>query len=156
MESGTTLNLQGSNVVIDEELENELGWDIGSLDGQPFVAEDYVFGVLAFLKRGPQIFGWHGCVMLEQPPFSLKSAFKQRYRWIIGILQGMTMIGRMSQFRDLPRGMRLRLFWGPRYPILTFSFGLPTWAISFLCLLSNPALVNVANSFVPLPLPCST
>ena len=153
MESGKPLHLHGSNLVIDEELENELGWDIGSLDGQPFVAEDYVFGVLAFLKRGPQIFGWHGCVMLEQPPFSLKSAFKQRYRWIIGILQGMTMMGRMSQFRDLPRGMRLRLVWGTRYRILTFAFGLPTGAISLLYLLYQTGLVIVGKGFVPLPLP---
>lgn len=153
MESGKPLHLHGSNLVVDEELENELGWDIGNLDGQPFVAEDYVFGVLAFLKRGPQIFGWHGCVMLEQPPFSLKSAFKQRYRWIIGILQGMTLMGRMPEFRDVPGRMRFRLVWGTRYRILTFAFGLPTGAISLLYLLYQTGLVIFGKVFVPLPLP---
>jgi hypothetical protein len=85
MERGVPLHLHGSNLVIDEEFENDLGWDIGLLDGQPFVAEDYVFGVNAFIKEGPSAFGWHGSVMLEQPPFSVRSAFRQRYRWVFGV-----------------------------------------------------------------------
>lgn len=52
MEMGMPLHLHGSNLVIDEELENELGWDIGTLDGQPFIAEDHVFGVRTYLTRG--------------------------------------------------------------------------------------------------------
>jgi hypothetical protein len=66
METGTPLHLHGSNLVIDEELENELGWDIGNLDGQAFITEDYIFGVLAFVKYGPSVFGWHGCVVTVQ------------------------------------------------------------------------------------------
>lgn len=153
MESGTPLHLHGSNLVIDEELENELGWDIGNLDGQPFIAEDYVFGVLAYLKQGPEIFGWHGCVMLEQPPFSFKSAFKQRYRWIIGVLQGMTMMGRMPEFRTLPRKMRFHLVWGTRYRVLTFAFGLPAGAFSFLYVLLQTFLLVNGRLFLPLPIP---
>ncbi|HEU0001527.1 MAG TPA: glycosyltransferase family 2 protein [Ktedonobacteraceae bacterium] len=153
MESGTPLHLHGSNLVIDEALENDLGWDIGNLDGQPFIAEDYVFGVLAYLKQGPQIFGWHGCVMLEQPPFSFKSAFKQRYRWIIGVLQGMTMMGRMPEFRTLSRKMRFHLIWGTRYRVLTFAFGLPAGVFSFLYVLLQTFLLVNGRLFLPLPLP---
>ena len=153
METGTPLHLHGSNLVIDEALENELGWDIGNLDGEPFIAEDYVFGVLAYLKRGPAIFGWHGCVMLEQPPFSFKSAFKQRYRWIVGILQGMTLMGRMPEFRELSTRMRFRLVWGTRYRVLTFAFGLPTGIISLLYVLFQTGMLLYRRVFVPLPLP---
>jgi Glycosyl transferase family group 2 len=153
MESGTPLHLHGSNLVIDEELENDLGWDIGNLDGQPFIAEDYVFGVLAYLKQGPQIFGWHGCVMLEQPPFSFKSAFKQRYRWIIGVLQGMTKMGRMPEFRTLSRKMRFHLVWGTRYRVLTFAFGLPAGVFSFLYVLLQTFLLVNGRLFLSLPVP---
>ena len=153
MESGIPLHLHGSNLVIEEDLENELGWDIGNLDGQPFIAEDYVFGVLAYLKCGPQIFGWHGCVMLEQPPFSFKSAFKQRFRWIIGILQGMALMRRMPEFYKLSRKMRFHLVWGTRYRISTFAFGLPTGATTLLYLLYQTGLVFYGKTYLPLPVP---
>lgn len=125
MERGVPLHLHGSNLVIEEELENQLGWDIGTLDGQPFIAEDYVFGARAYLREGPSIFGWHGSVMLEQPPFSLRSAFKQRYRWILGVLQGIAATQRAREFQELPRAVRRRLVWGTRYRVATFALGLP-------------------------------
>ena len=130
MESGTPLHMHGSNLVIEEALENQLGWDIGTLDGEPFIAEDYVFGVFAYLYCGPSIFGWHGCVMIEQPPFSYKSAFKQRYRWVVGVLQGMTAMQRMREFSTLPRRLRFQPMWGTRYRIMTFALGLPTGIVS--------------------------
>jgi hypothetical protein len=153
METGTPLHLHGSNLVIDEELENELGWDIGNLDGEPFIAEDYVFGVKAYLLRGPQIFGWHGCVMLEQPPFSFKSAFRQRFRWVVGVLQGIGMMRRMPQFYHLPKKMRFRLVWGTLYRVLTFALGLPTGVTSLLYLVSQAGLVLSGRNFLPMPLP---
>ena len=64
------LHLHGSNLSVEEELENRVGWDIGLLDGAPFVAEDYMFGMDAFLQEGREAFGWHGCVALEQPPLA--------------------------------------------------------------------------------------
>lgn len=155
METGTPLHLHGSNLVIDEELENELGWDIGTLDGQPFIAEDYVFGVLAYLKYGPQIFGWHGCIMLEQPPFSVKSAFRQRSRWIVGVLQGIAMMQRLPEFLQLSRRQRTRLIWGTRYRVLTFALGFPTGGVSLLYLLYQAILVLSGTSVPSLPLPIS-
>ena len=153
MEKGIPLHLHGSNLVIEEEFENELGWDIGNLDGQPFIAEDYVFGVLAYLKGGSEAFGWHGAIMLEQPPFSFKSAFKQRYRWIVGVLQGMDMLRRMPEFYELARRDRFRLIWGTRFRIATFAFGLPTGALALLYLLYQAALVLSGRDFLPLPVP---
>ena len=84
METGVPLHLHGSNLAVEERLENRLGWDIGLLDGAPFVAEDYTFGMDAFMREGREAFGWHGCVALEQPPFSFPSVFRQRHRWIFG------------------------------------------------------------------------
>ncbi|GER86093.1 hypothetical protein KDW_02550 [Dictyobacter vulcani] len=152
MEKGVPLHLHGSNLVIDEALENELGWDIGNLDGQPFIAEDYVFGVNAYLRYGSSIFGWHGSVMLEQPPFSFKSAFRQRYRWIIGVLQGMEMMKRIPAFYQMPRKLRFQLTWGTRYRISTFALGLPAGAISVLYLLVQYGQFLLGHHMAP-PLP---
>lgn len=154
MESGTPLHMHGSNLVIEEDLENWLGWDIGNLDGEPFIAEDYVFGVFAYLHCGSKIFGWHGCSMLEQPPFSFKSAFKQRYRWIIGVLQGMTAMRRMPEFNNLPKKMRLQLTWGTQYRIATFALGLPTGVISFLYIVYLAvSVLLLGHEYLPLPMP---
>jgi hypothetical protein len=153
MEKGVPLHLHGSNLVIDEELENELGWDIGTLDGQPFIAEDYVFGVNAYLRYGSSIFGWHGCVMLEQPPFSLKSAFRQRYRWVVGVLQGIAMMKRQPAFHRLPRRLKWRLTFGTRYRLATFALGLPTGAISLLYILYQTVQLFLGRTSLPLPLP---
>jgi Glycosyl transferase family group 2 len=153
MENGTPLHLHGSNLVVDEDLENALGWDIGTLEGQPLVAEDYVFGVRAYLRFGPQIFGWHGSIMLEQPPFTLTSAFKQRYRWIIGVLQGITSMQKMAEFRLLPRKKRLHLVWATAFRIMTFALGLPTGAFSLLYLLYQMGSVVTGRNELPLPVP---
>lgn len=154
MERGVPLHIHGSNLVIDEALENEFGWDIGNLDGRPFIAEDYVFGVNAFLRYGPSIFGWHGCVMLEQPPFSIKSAFRQRYRWIFGVLQGIEMMKRIPTFYKLPRKLQFQLTWGIRYRMATFALGLPAGAISlgYLCYEAFQLASGVMITPLPLPL----
>lgn len=123
MESGIPLHLHGSNLVVDEQFENEIGWDIGSLDGQPFIAEDYVFGMTAYLRGGSGALGWHGCVMLEQPPFSYRSAFRQRYRWIFGVLQGLSATTRSPDFSQLSPSIKLRLIFGTTYRIATFALG---------------------------------
>ncbi len=153
MENGTPLHLHGSNLVVDEDLENALGWDIGTLDGQPLIAEDYVFGVQAYLRFGPEIFGWHGSIMLEQPPFTLKSAFKQRYRWIIGVLQGITIMQQAPEFHRLSWKRRFHLVWATEYRILTFALGLPTGAFSLLYLLYQVGVVLSGQGYLPLPLP---
>ena len=123
MESGTPFHLHGSNLVVDEAFENDQGWDFGCLNGEPFVAEDYVFGMVAYLAAGSDTFGWHGCVMLEQPPFSYRSAFRQRYRWILGVLQGLTWVRRSPAFTTLPQRVRARILLGTFYRIMTFALG---------------------------------
>ena len=134
MEAGVPLHLHGSNLVIEEAFENEVGWDIGCLDGQPLIAEDYVFGMKAFTAAGSGVFGWHGCAMLEQPPFSVRSAFKQRHRWIFGVLQGLALNRQLPGFMQLPLATRLRIVWGTRFRIFTFALGAVVGGISLLLL----------------------
>jgi hypothetical protein len=130
MESGVPLHVHGSNLVCEEEFENRLGWDIGQVDGQPFVAEDYMFGMAAFMNEGRQAFGWHGAVALEQPPFSFGSVFRQRYRWVFGVLQGMQVDTKLSAFRALPWHLRMKVIWGTRYRIATYALGSVVGGIS--------------------------
>jgi hypothetical protein len=158
MESGAPLHLHGSNLVIDESLENDIGWDIGCLDGQPFIAEDYVFGMKAFTGYRKDLFGWHGCVMLEQPPFSIRSAFKQRYRWIFGVLQGMNAMNRNPLFTSLPRKTRTSLVWGTRYRIGTFALGAVVGILSafiFPVFLVRSMESLLLDNEAPLPAPGS-
>jgi hypothetical protein len=154
MEKGTPLHLHGSNLVVEEEFENDLGWDIGTLNGQPLIAEDYVFGMSAFLLGGSQAFGWHGCVMLEQPPFSIKSAYKQRHRWVTGVLQGMAKARETAEFKRLPPRVRIGLVWGTRLRIATFALGvvvgLPALFFLPLLLLRSVQILQI-NDQPPLP-----
>lgn len=134
MESGSPLHLHGSNLVIDETLENDIGWDI------------------------KEIFGWHGCVMLEQPPFSVHSAFKQRCRWIFGVLQGMSAMSRNTLFVSLPRKTRTSLVWGTRYRIGTFALGSMVGVLSaiiFPLFLIRAMESLLLDSEAPLPAPGS-
>jgi cellulose synthase/poly-beta-1,6-N-acetylglucosamine synthase-like glycosyltransferase len=153
MQRGIPLHLHGSNLVIEEELENELGWDIGTLEGEPFIAEDYVFGVRAFLKEGSEIFGWHGAVMHEQPPLSVKSAFNQRRRWILGVLQGLASVRGSATFRALPLRVRVRLVWGTRFRVASFALGLPTGALSAVYLGCQACLFLSSHALHVLPVP---
>jgi len=130
METGVPLHVHGSNLVCEEEFENRLGWDIGKVNGQPFVAEDYMFGMAAFMKEGRQAFGWHGAVALEQPPFSFGSVFRQRYRWVFGVLQGMQVDTKLDAFRELPWHLRMKVIWGTRYRIATYALGSVVGGIS--------------------------
>lgn len=154
MEKGVPLHLHGSNLVVEEQFENEIGWDIGCLDGNPLIAEDYVFGMKAFTKGGSEVFGWHGVVMLEQPPFSVKSAFKQRHRWIFGVLQGLELNSRLPEFRALSWATRNRIVWGTRYRIATFALGAVAGGLSMLLLpyLITRSIIAETNDEPP-PLP---
>ena len=144
MEEGVPLHLHGSNLVVEEGFENRVGWDIGLLDGHAFIAEDFVFGMNAFLEGGPGVFGWHGCVMLEQPPFSVRSAFRQRHRWVFGVLQGVTVARRSPRFRSLPWTLRTRLVAGTWFRVATFAGGAPVAALALGVLPSTVAVMAVA------------
>jgi egghead protein (zeste-white 4 protein) len=87
--------MHGSNLLVRGDLEDKVGWDHGKS-----LAEDQLFGVKAHEMFG-NVFGWHGGVLLEQPPLTLRDHFKQRRRWIFGTLQNL---------EYLPTKMKLRIY----------------------------------------------
>ena len=102
-------HIHGSNLVVEENMALEFGWDFGNLDGQPLVAEDLVFGLLAYVRYGKEVFGWHGAELLEQPPMSVRDSVRQRIRWVGGIWQALEMLKRSGEFGKLPLAIRLKI-----------------------------------------------
>ena len=126
------LHLHGSNLVIQEKLENEIGWDIGSFKSKPLIAEDLVFGLMSFIRYGKDVFGWHGVEMLEQPPFTLKAASKQRERWVMGALQGVAHVRSLPGWEAMSWLQRAKIQYLIRLRIFMYAAGLPVSIISLI------------------------
>jgi cellulose synthase/poly-beta-1,6-N-acetylglucosamine synthase-like glycosyltransferase len=98
------IHMHGSNLLVRADVEDDVGWDFGET-----LAEDQLFGVKVYERYG-HVFGWHGGVLFEQPPLSLRDHFQQRRRWVIGTLQN---------FRHFCARMKLRMLFG----VFTYWFG---------------------------------
>jgi hypothetical protein len=109
MENPPPYHLHGSNLVVEEELLMELGWDLGRSRGRAIVAEDLVFGMRAFALKGKGIFGWSGAALLEQPPFKIKDSIRQRIRWVTGVWQAIELISVDPEYSGIPRREMRRL-----------------------------------------------
>jgi cellulose synthase/poly-beta-1,6-N-acetylglucosamine synthase-like glycosyltransferase len=70
--------LNGSNLLIRSDIEHEIGWNYGN-----YISEDSRFGYETKKKLG-NVFGWHGGLMIESPPKTIKDLIKQRSRWFFG------------------------------------------------------------------------
>lgn len=79
---GNPIWLHGSNLLVRGDVEDRIGWD--RKDSR---AEDALFGIVAYEAYGKSAFGWHGGIIEEQSPFTLKDFIKQRQRWIAGTFQ---------------------------------------------------------------------
>jgi egghead protein (zeste-white 4 protein) len=128
------LHLHGSNLVIQEQLENQIGWDIGLYNGHALIAEDLVFGLMAYQAFGKEAFGWHHVEMIEQPPFTTKAAFKQRERWVLGALQGVNHVRQMPGYKKLSAWDRFKVQVIIRVRVVTYAIGLPVSIISLMAL----------------------
>lgn len=109
MENPPPYHLHGSNLIVEENLLMELGWDLGLSRGRPLLAEDLLFGMRAFALKGKGIFGWSGAAILEQPPFSVRDSVRQRIRWVTGVWQAMDVISREPEYKRIPRHEMRRL-----------------------------------------------
>ena len=76
------IHMHGSNLLVRSDIEDVIGWSFG-----PTLAEDQLFGYKVYKKYGPKSLGWHGGMLLEQPPLNIKDHFMQRRRWVLGSLQ---------------------------------------------------------------------
>lgn len=135
MTNPAPLHLHGSNLVVQERIENEIGWDIGRLGDKPLIAEDLVFGLMVYLKYGKSVFGWHGVEMIEQPPFTIKAAQKQRERWVMGALQGVAHVSSLPGYSKMSLYDRLRIQLIIKFRVATYAVGLPVSIVSLTILL---------------------
>lgn len=140
MTSPPPMHLYGSNLVVRQDLENQIGWDIGNLDGSALIAEDLVFGLAAYLKFGKDVFGWHHTEMIEQPPFTLKAAYKQRERWVFGAMQALAHVRQQPDWMRLSRKDRWHINVIIRLRVLTYALGFP---VSLLALGSNVVILLI-------------
>lgn len=141
-------HLHGSNLVVEESTENRVGWDFGTIDGQPFVAEDLLFGLRAYALLGDEAFGWHGATALEQPPLSLFWAIQQRLRWVLGALQGLRAMWVKPEYDAMGTRRKLRLSMAVYTRIATYALGFPIGLVGLVFLirpLADPP--NVGSPF---------
>ena len=138
-------HLHGSNLVVDEAVENEIGWDFGTIDGQPYIAEDLLFGLRAYSILGKEGFGWHGATMLEQPPLSVYWAIQQRLRWVLGALQGWRAMGQREDLRSIPAPQRRKLRVAVGFRVGTYALGFPI-GFAGLFFFLHPAIRQAALS----------
>jgi egghead protein (zeste-white 4 protein) len=142
MEHPPPPHLHGSNLVVEELAENLIGWDLGMLEGQPYVAEDLLFGLRAYSELGPEAFGWHGATMLEQPPLTVFWAVQQRMRWVLGALQGLWAMRHDPAYDGISRYHKRRLSLAIGTRIATYCLGYPL-GFAGLYFFFRPAHVNV-------------
>ncbi|HEU4444388.1 MAG TPA: glycosyltransferase family 2 protein [Nitrososphaeraceae archaeon] len=88
------LHMHGSNLLVRSDTEDMIGWNFG-----PTLAEDQLFGYKVYEKYGPKSLGWHGGILLEQPPLNIKDHFMQRRRWVLGSLQNMNKFPIIHKFK---------------------------------------------------------
>jgi egghead protein (zeste-white 4 protein) len=88
------LHMHGSNLLVRSDVEDSIGWDFG-----PTLAEDQMFGFQVYHKYGPRSMGWHGGILLEQPPLNIKDHFMQRRRWVLGSLQNINKFPLIHRFK---------------------------------------------------------
>lgn len=87
MSNGRPSYIHGSNLLVRSDVEQEVGWD----NGKTF-AEDTLFALKARSKLGKEAFGWHGGVVEERSPHTLRDLVKQRRRWFYGLIQNLSYI----------------------------------------------------------------
>lgn len=87
MHKGNPAYIHGSNLLIRSDVEEEVSWENGKT-----IAEDTLFAVSARTKCGSSSFGWHGGVIEEKSPLSLRDLVKQRKRWFYGLIQNLKFI----------------------------------------------------------------
>ena len=91
MKKGKPAYLHGSNLLSRSDVEEKVGWENGKT-----IAEDSLFAIKAREKCGRRIFGWHGGVVEEKSPLTLRDFAKQRQRWFYGLIQNLKFV----PFRD--------------------------------------------------------
>src|ERR687886_879580 len=98
------LHMHGSNLLVRSDIEDEIGWRFGST-----LAEDQMFGYKVYERYGRGSMGWHGGILLEQPPLNLKDHFFQRRRWFLGTMQNLNKFPRWHRYKVMFKSLTLFL-----------------------------------------------
>src|ERR671922_1488551 len=98
------LHMHGSNLLVRSDIEDDIGWNFGST-----LAEDQMFGYKVYEKYGRGSLGWHGGILLEQPPLNLKDHFFQRRRWFLGTMQNLDKFPRWHRYKVMFKSVTLFL-----------------------------------------------
>lgn len=121
------LHMHGSNLLVRSDVEDDIGWQFG-----PTLAEDQMFGFRVFEKYGRHSMGWHGGILLEQPPLTLRDHFFQRRRWTFGTLQNL---------QKFPKWHRYKL----KFKSVTYFLGFASAIVSAIYSIHNymPVLLTL-------------
>ncbi len=98
MTKGNPAYIHGSNLLVRGDFEDQVGWNSGKT-----IAEDSLFAVTAREKFGSNVFGWHGGVIEEKSPITLKDFVKQRKRWFWGLIQNLKYLNLKNKLSQIIR-----------------------------------------------------
>jgi cellulose synthase/poly-beta-1,6-N-acetylglucosamine synthase-like glycosyltransferase len=134
--------MHGSNLLVRSDVEDTIEWKFG-----PILAEDQMFGFKVYEKYGPGSMGWHGGILLEQPPLNLKDHFFQRRRWVLGTLQNLEKFPRLHRFKLMYKSVTYFLGFASAVASAAFTihnyvpmlFSLPAYNISYEEIISLPS-----------------
>ncbi len=104
MKNPPPMHMHGSNLLVRSDVEDEIGWKFGNT-----LAEDQMFGYKVYEKYGHGSMGWHGGILLEQPPLNLKDHFFQRRRWFLGTMQNLDRFPRWHRYKVMFKSVTLFL-----------------------------------------------
>jgi cellulose synthase/poly-beta-1,6-N-acetylglucosamine synthase-like glycosyltransferase len=125
------LHMHGSNLLVRSDIEDDVEWNFG-----PTLAEDQMFGFKVFEKYGRGSMGWHGGILLEQPPLNLKDHFFQRRRWILGTMQNLQKFPRMHRYKLMFKSITYFLGFASAAASAAFSIN------NYLPMLLSPSYLN--------------
>ncbi|HEY9407377.1 MAG TPA: glycosyltransferase family 2 protein [Nitrososphaera sp.] len=104
MRNPPPLHMHGSNLLVRSDIEDDIGWKFGHT-----LAEDQMFGYKVYEKYGYGSMGWHGGILLEQPPLNLKDHFFQRRRWFLGTMQNLDKFPQWHRYKVMFKSVTLFL-----------------------------------------------
>ena len=150
------LHMHGSNLLVRSDIEDEIEWRFGST-----LAEDQMFGYKVYQKYGQGSMGWHGGILLEQPPLNLKDHFFQRRRWFLGTMQNLDKFPRWHRYKVMLKSATLFLGFAsglastalmiqayivPLFSLSTYELGIMSSDIMSLSGKLPTVLASISNS----------
>jgi cellulose synthase/poly-beta-1,6-N-acetylglucosamine synthase-like glycosyltransferase len=129
--------MHGSNLLVRSDIEDEIGWRFGST-----LAEDQMFGYKVYEKYGQGSMGWHGGILLEQPPLNLKDHFFQRRRWFLGTMQNLDKFPRWHRYKVMFKSVTL--FLGFASGLASTALMIQAYIVPFLSLSTHE--LGIASS----------